>query len=237
MLSSLSMMTTGNSEKAAKIDVDEMEFKFGAGLTRHLNNVRGGDELDSDDDEDEDDGKNPLKVLAEGPVPKVKKEKPIEEVKSLIHPGDIELHSVQLAKKADRIEGKDRFMPFHSLKHTEVPDKSSIKLKKSERSQKVDLNDLMPLPDTKGGKAKMMSIEESLNIQKEIAERQKQTQLKFAMERLSDMKDKTSGEGVTDVIRDKMEYRSQNHEEEEEEHDEENDEKGIGFTYSEYQQE
>ena len=51
-----------------KVDVDEMEWKFGGGLTRHLNPART---LDSDDDDDDEtEGENPLKVLAEKEVPK-----------------------------------------------------------------------------------------------------------------------------------------------------------------------
>ena len=69
LLSSLSL----GADSSKPINVEEMEFKYGGGLFRHLERNREqkeGDALDSDDDEeDQVEAKNPLKVMAEKEVP------------------------------------------------------------------------------------------------------------------------------------------------------------------------
>jgi hypothetical protein len=186
LLSSLSL-------NGKKITPDEMEWKFGAGIARHLQKSEVLDSDDSSDDEPtlDDEHKDPLLLLVEGDLPRKIKGKPQESGAS----NDPETHvqedlvvqldrrSVALSDKIDHTRTKSKFAPFSSLKHEVLPESAKVPLQRRGKA-KAKPEDLMPLPDNAKAKVVPLSLQESLKIQMEQAEKMKQIQLQQAAERL-----------------------------------------------------
>ena len=175
--------------KNLKINPDEMEWKHGGSLLKHLDLPKKG-ALDSDDDEDpvekvpgNVESPNVFKLLACREVPPARpKSKQKEE----------ESYATSLASKIDSIEDKDRFAPFKSSKTSKLDQtaKADIKLKHREVT-KDKKAELMPLPPASYSKLKVQTVDmaESLELQRQQAERMKELQVKNAKERLTKQAD------------------------------------------------
>jgi len=150
--------------------VEEMEFRFGAGVARHLEGQRRV-QLDSDDDEDND-GEDPLKVLAEKELPSSSKRKMEDSVGLFKEKDDneVDLFAVKRSSKVDSTRSKDRFMPFAAGKERAAEGKKPPSV--------------MELPANWTSKTKMLSLEESLRVQREQQEREREVRLQQAMDRL-----------------------------------------------------
>ena len=153
--------------KDLKINTDEMEWKHGGSMFKHLNlpTVNGNGALDSDDEEEEVGAKQPnvFRVLASRELPA----KPA--TTWAVRSGD---YVKGLASKVDdKTENtKDRFAPFKSPKSEELDaaSKADIKLEPTDMTKKKKV-ELMPLPPSNYSQMKVKTIDlaESLELQKQ----------------------------------------------------------------------
>jgi len=219
------------------IDTDAMEWV-----------KRGEDaaDLDSDDDPDPEDDKlpsNPFKVLASRELPyrqtKTKQQVQENESEDLEH--SFVDYTIGKTAKADEIEQPSRFMPFESA--SQSCDKNSPSLedtvkrdnlgeKPSKRAPALNPSrrtDPIPLPPKPYNcKTKLLPLKESLELQKQQAEKLKEVQLKHAAERLAAGRLLDPAEAVS--IRDADNYRTQADEFGSDEEGDSDTEGGVNIT-------
>lgn len=166
-----------------KVTPEEMEWKFGGGVMSRLTKpVVSQEPLDSDDDEAGEE--NPLKILAEkealGKSSRRNQERNVPASESFE-----DKHTHKVAFKGDSAEVKSRFMPFNSVKNESLKDTENVGLKRRVITKDHKKVELMPLPNEDHKRElKLVSIEESLKIQRNQEKILKDLQIKNAMEKL-----------------------------------------------------
>ena len=144
---------------------------------------------------------------------------------------------MKMAFKGDSTDAKTRFMPFNSAKNESLKEADTKGLKRRDVKGERKKVELMPLPpeDQKRKELKLVSIEESLKIQREQEKSMKDLQIKNAIEKLK--QGKLPGSGLSQLAADpeamakiasQMNYREpvkegSDHEESEEEEEDIND--------------
>ena len=174
-----------------KVTPEEMEWKYGGGIASRLAAGKISNTLDSDDDDAGEE--NPLKVLAEKEALGKATKKSLE--KNIPNGGD--KHTQKVAFKGDSTDAKVRFMPFNSIKSETLKETEKVMavgLKRRDPSERKKV-ELMPLPPNEELKRelKMVTIEESLKIQRDQTQMMKELQIKNAIEKLKQGKIPESG--------------------------------------------
>merc|ERR1711874_11160 len=207
------------------IDTDAMEWAR-----------RGADapDLDSDDDPDPEDDHppaNPLKLLAS-------RELPYRQKKNDKDTDSIDPFAAAAVTKVDEQEPSSRFLPF-----SDVSDRSSARLvvtpppRHPPAVAPVERTDPIPLPKVYNCRTQLMSLQESLALQKLQNERLREVQRKHAAERLSQRL--TRGPVVVEDIPDTGQYRDQdcdeNTDDDDDDDDDRDDEGGVTVQVDSYE--
>ena len=187
----LAGLTLGAGAKTKMESLEEMEFRLGGGLSAHLDRPAGSRvRLDSDDDDDGDeneeevepDSRASLKIHSQKEVPPRTKTGPGTASRDVPDPSSLaDAHSKLLSDRAEAAEASGRgrrFAPFSSARSETVEAGSaaekavSVRRREKKRIEgdKVELMPLPPEPASKDG-SKMLTVEESLRIQREQADR------------------------------------------------------------------
>jgi len=155
-----------------------------------------------------------------------------------------EAYSKKLSAKADHTHSKGRFLPHATLMHTTLQDETNgTKLKRTETTRKRP-DELMPMPDVTNNSTKLVSLEESIKIQRNYESQMKELRLQQAVQRLTAQRRAADPTVEEELKFDLKSYRTEaappsDEEEEAEEEEEEGDgggkEKGIRFAFSEYE--
>lgn len=176
-VNAISSLSLGSPDKKAnKIDVNELEWKFGG---NPMFNAIKSEILDSDDDSDPGDDPNlndnssVLKELAQKEVPSKLSSQQIQE--------HLEPHTIKLSHKIDAIKSPKKFVPFITAKSDALPD--NLKDMKKIAGHKLAPEDLMPIPKQSNAKTKLIPVEESLQIIDQHNKHVKAVKIKHAAEK------------------------------------------------------